>query len=101
MHKIITHSDNIMEGLQKKIALKMALIDHKHRVPQKANKPNKASELRSQSVLAAKTLHDLDRSLDQKRIEKAHRNDQSFSQIEKEKQKLDRVFALPPIERMS
>ena len=29
IHKIITHSDNIMEGLQKKIAQKIALIDSK------------------------------------------------------------------------
>lgn len=86
MHKIITHSDNIMEGLQKKIAIKMALMDNKHKVPRKSLvPPTKASELRSQSVLTTKTLNDINRSLDQKRINKANRNDQSFSQIEKEK----------------
>ena len=35
------------------------------------------------------------------KINKAHRNDQSFSQLEKEKQKLNKVYHLPPIERMA
>lgn len=33
MHSIITHSDNIMEGIQQKIALKMVLNDMKKKVP--------------------------------------------------------------------
>lgn len=60
----------------------------------------KASELRSQSVLTTKTLHDMDRNLDLMKVDKAHRNDHSFQQLEKEKQKLNKVFQLPPIERM-
>lgn len=61
----------------------------------------KASELRSQSVLTTKTLHDMDRNLDLMKVDKAHRNDHSFQQLEKEKQKLNKVFQLPPIERMA
>ena len=102
MHKIITHSDNIMETLQRKIAVKMALMDkgnHNGHQPHKI-KTNKTSELRSQSVLTTKTLHDLDRNLDEMKMQKAFKNDQSFSQLEKEKQKLHKVFQLPPIKRM-
>lgn len=47
----------------------------------------KASELRSQSVMANKTLHDLDENLTAMKLNKAFRNDASFSEIEKEKQK--------------
>jgi hypothetical protein len=74
-------------------------MDVKYNIPRKTT--NKTSDLRSHSVIATKTLHDMERSLDQKRFEKAHRNDQSFSQIEKENYKLKRVFALPPIKKMS
>lgn len=63
MHKIMNHSDNIMEGLQKKIALKQILMDNKYSIPKKIAK-TKTSELRSKSVLAAKTLQDINRSFD-------------------------------------
>jgi len=64
MHSIITHSDNIMEGIQQKIALKLAYNDHKKNIPMRAIGQTKASELRSQSVLTTKTLNDIDRNLD-------------------------------------
>ena len=64
MHSIIAHSDNLMEGIQQKIALKMALMEHKKHMPTKLVSKTKASELRSQSVLTTKTLNDIDRSLD-------------------------------------
>ena len=64
MHSIITHSDNIMEGIQQKIALKMALMDHKKSIPVRAVNKTKTSELRSQSVLTTKTLNEIDRNLD-------------------------------------
>ena len=44
MHKIIPHSDNLMEGIQKKIALKIALESNKK---QKLISKTKTSELRS------------------------------------------------------
>jgi hypothetical protein len=50
--------------------------------------------------MATKTLNDMDRGLDHMRMQKAFRNDASFSMIEKEKQKLAKVFQLPPIMRM-
>lgn len=50
--------------------------------------------------MATKTLNDMDRSLDHMRMQKAFRNDTSFSMIEKEKQRLAKVFQLPPILRM-
>jgi len=66
-----------------------------HKIP-----ATKASELRSQSVMTNKTLNELDRNLDAMKMNKAFKNDASFSMIEKEKQKLAKVFALPPIQRM-
>ena len=60
----------------------------------------KASELRSQSVMTNKKLNELDRNLDLMKMNKAFKNDASFSMIEKEKQKLHKVFQLPPIARM-
>lgn len=54
--------------------------------------PTKASELRSQSVMANKTLHDLDENLTAMKLNKAFRNDASFSEIEREKQKIAKVF---------
>lgn len=50
--------------------------------------------------MATKTLNDMDRNLDHMRMQKAFRNDTSFSMIEKEKQRLAKVFQLPPILRM-
>ena len=64
MHSIITHSDNIMAGLEQKIALKKALMEHKKQMPTRVVSKTKASELRSQSVLTTKTLNDIDRNLD-------------------------------------
>ena len=101
MHSIITHSDNLMEGIQQKIALKMALMEHKKHLPSKLVSKTKASELRSQSVLTTKTLNDIDRNLDQMKINKAYKNDKSFQQLETEQQRLNKVFQLPPIERMA
>ena len=101
MHSIITHSDNIMAGLEQKIALKKALMEHKKQMPTRVVSKTKASELRSQSVLTTKTLNDIDRNLDQMKVNKAYRNDKSFQQLESEQQKLNKVFMLPPIERMA
>lgn len=60
----------------------------------------KASELRSQSVMTNKKLTEIDRNLDAMKMNKAFKNDASFSMIEKEKQRLNKVFQLPPIARM-
>lgn len=50
--------------------------------------------------MATKTLQDLDENLTAMKLNKAFRNDTSFSEIEREKQKIAKVFQLPPIERM-
>ena len=42
--------------------------------------------------MANKTLHDLDDNLTAMKLNKAFRNETSFSEIEKEKQKIARVF---------
>ena len=52
----------------------------------------KASELRSQSVMTNKKLTEIDRNLDAMKMNKALKNDASFSMIEKEKQRLHKVF---------
>jgi len=62
--------------------------------------PTKASELRSQSVMTNKALQEMDKNLDMMKMLKSSKNDASFSAIEKEKQKLAKVFQLPPIQRM-
>jgi hypothetical protein len=52
MHKIITHSDNLMEDLQRKIAVKLALDGQQRRFPTKRLSKAKAIELRSHSVMS-------------------------------------------------
>ena len=47
-----------------------------------------------------KKLNELDNSLNLMKMDKAVKNETSFSAIEREKQKLNKVFQLPPIARM-
>ena len=76
MHKIMGHSDNVMESLQRKIQLKLALLgSQEKRGSSIKSHGTKASELRSQSVLTNKTLNDMDRNLENIKIQKAFRND--------------------------
>jgi len=64
---------------------------HKLTLNQKIH-PTKASELRSRSVIAKKTLTEYEQGLDDLKTNGALRNDTSFSEIEREKQKLARVI---------
>jgi len=80
----------------------MVNLDHRRNLQALYGKinPTKASELRSQSVLASKTLVDYERSLDTMKMSNAIRNEHTnFSEMEKEKQKIIRLIQLPPIER--
>jgi hypothetical protein len=98
MHKIITHSDNLMEDLQRKIAVKLALEgQQQRRFPTKRISKTKASELRSQSVLTHKTMQDMGKYMQQMRADKAHGNDRSLANLEMEKIKLNNALCLPPI----
>lgn len=96
MHEIIGHTDNLMANLQMKIAEKMIkaemLQQNKNGSVISKIQPTKASELRSQSVLATKQLTDIERNLDVMKMNKANKNDASFLEIEQEKQKLAKVF---------
>jgi len=62
------------------------------------NLNTKASELRSKSVLAHKALLDMDRNLDYIKMKKGYANEASFTDIEKEKARLSKVFLLPPLQ---
>jgi hypothetical protein len=63
-------------------------MTNKNRIPQKRDNKTKASELRSQSVIATNTLKNMERNLDEIKLNKALGTDKSFSEIEKEKMKL-------------
>lgn len=96
MKGIFTHTDNLKESLQRKIDAKERMLEQRARgadVPLRHRiNPTKASELRSQSVMTNKKLTDIDRNLDAMKMNKAFKNDASFSMIEREKQKLNKVF---------
>ena len=104
MKGIFTHTDNLKESLQKKIEQKERIMEQRARgidIPLRNRiHATKASELRSQSVMTNKKLTEIDRNLDAMKMNKAFKNDASFSMIEKEKQRLNKVFQLPPIARM-
>lgn len=65
-----------------------------------SSKSTRAQELRSKSVLANKALMEIDESLDKIKKEKSHRNDTSFSAIEKEKARVARAILLPPLQKI-
>lgn len=102
MGNVMSHSENIMDSLQKKIEKKI----HDDRRYHKGHKlqlriqQTKASNLRSKSVLANKALLDIDRNLDLIRQNKASCNNTSFHDIEKEKQRIAKVILLPPIQKI-
>lgn len=100
MSNIISHSDNLNESLAQKINSKM---NEQRLKGTKSLKTvhTKASELRSKSVLSNKALHDIDHKLDLIKMNKGHVNEASFSEIEREKLRLARMFLLPPLARIS
>ena len=96
MKGIFTHTDNLKESLQRKIDQKEKIMEQRARgidIPLRNRiTATKASELRSQSVMTNKKLNEIDRNLDAMKMNKAFKNDASFSMIEKEKQRLHKVF---------
>lgn len=103
MKSIIQHTDNLRDSLERKISMKMQLDElrkRQHKTVMERISATKASELRSQSVLANKALHEIGDNLELLKLQKGVRNDASFADIEKEKYKLERVLLLPPIEKV-
>lgn len=103
MKSIIQHTDNLRDSLERKISMKMQLDElrkRQHKTVMERISGTKASELRSQSVLANKALHEIGDNLELLKLQKGVRNDASFADIEKEKYKLERVLLLPPIEKV-
>ena len=49
--------------------------------------------------MANKTLAELDRRLDIMKIDKQAKDNISYASLEKDRQKIQRLFALPPIQR--
>ena len=90
MSSIIGHTDNLREGLLKKIDQKARYDDHmkKHSIDRKTVMHTKTSEIRSKSVLANKALLDIDHNLDLIKMNKGRVNEASFHDIEKEKHRL-------------
>ena len=103
MSSIIGHTDNLREGLLKKIDQKARYDDHmkKHSIDRKTVMHTKTSEIRSKSVLANKALLDIDHNLDLIKMNKGRVNEASFHDIEKEKHRLQKIIQLPPIEKIS
>ena len=103
MKSIMQHTENLRDSLERKIATKMRLDEirkRQHKTVMEKIAGTKASELRSQSALANKALHEIGDGLELLRKQKGFRNDASFADIEKQKHRLDRAFLLPPIEKV-
>ena len=103
MKSIIQHTDNLRDGLERKISMKLHLDElrrRQHKTVMERITSTKASELRSQSVLANQALNAIGDNLELMKMQKGERNDASFADIEKEKYKLQRALLLPPIEKV-
>jgi hypothetical protein len=102
VNQVLKHNDNLKESLLMRI--NMRLLDKQLKKKASHSKQvhtTKASEIRAQSVLANKALHDLETDLDKLQGEAMLRhNNASMLEINKERHKLARVNHLPPIERI-
>lgn len=86
MKSIMQHTDNLRDSLERKIQSKLHLDEIKkrqHKTVMERITGTKASELRSQSALANKALHEIGDGLELLRKQKGFKNEASFADIEK------------------